>query len=77
MGKMKEIYTMYSEGMSIEEISKETQIEERVLKKLFWRYDKKRTMYDMVNENEWMENKKKWDGYKFCSKTAQTRTSYR
>ena len=39
-------------GMSIEEISKETQIEERVLKKLFWRYDKKRTMYDMVNENE-------------------------
>jgi len=52
MGKMKEIYTMYSEGMSIEEISKETQIEERVLKKLFWRYDKKRTMYDMVNENE-------------------------
>ena len=41
MGRMKELCIMRDDGMSIEQISEETGIEFRVLKKLFWSYDKR------------------------------------
>ncbi len=40
MSRMKMLYQMHMEGISIEQISKETGIEERALKKLFHRYNK-------------------------------------
>lgn len=40
MGYMKMLYQLHMEGKSIEYISKETGIEERVLKKLFHRWNK-------------------------------------